>query len=319
MMSISSPVSARHILGARTPSQRVRTYSQKELEEFLRREEKARVGEKDEPLNKEADKKDDSETGAIVPVTFERAFMLTGEFGRTVDNKVHEMFPNIPAIDCVSYNQSKNVVVRSNPFYVVAVNMTLRELFPGIRTANQGELEFIAQNDSKHPLHLKGNYWEDSSLVWRSNENPNEYLAKEISNRFSIKGTFLVENRAYVIPLHTLNLFADSKLPYKLTFDVTDETIKSYFEAPVLMSPNGRYIASGEIDKNGIPIRVYEKDQSGENRKLWTRDSGLSRLYLDWDLSLYSDDGNLALSYDSGRVVCVSSEATAKKYGIGGT
>jgi hypothetical protein len=305
----------RNALG--TQSKRVKTYSQEELEGFLK-EEEARAAEKAKPLNKEANKKDDSETGAIVPVTFERAFMLTGDFGRTVDNKIHEMFPNIPAIDCVSYDTSKKVVVGTTPFYVVAANMVLRELFPGIRTANQGELEFIAQNDSKHPLHLNGNHWEDSSLVWRSNEDPNEYLAKEISNRFGIKGTSLVENRAYVIPLNTLNLFADSKSPHKLTFNVTDETIKSYFEAPVLMSPNGRYIASGEIDKNGIPIRVYEEYQSGENRQLWTRDSGLSRFFLNCILNFYSGDGNLAISNDNGLVVCVSSEATAKKYGLGG-
>ena len=307
----------RHALGD-VPQKISRSYTLQEIEEQMR------IAEMQEEIRKRnASKnppKSDQETNpiitqnAIIPITFERASFLQGRFGKAVNEKVHEMFKDIPAIDNITYNKSKRIVEGSHPIYQTAVNMALRAMFPGIRTATQGELEIIAQNNI---LPLKGNHYSDSSLVWRSNENPNEYLAKLLEEQFKARNITLKENTAYVLPLHSLILAKDANSPHKVSFEITDETISSYFEARILMSEHGSYINSKEM-KDGLPIKVYKKDISEENRKLWTINSGLSMLYLDRYLNVVSYYESLAGTSGGGRVVCVGSEAAAKKYGLGG-
>ena len=80
-----------------------------------------------------------------------------------------------------------------------------------------------------------------------------------------------------------------------------------YFEAPELNNKNNQQKFVRQ-DERGMPIF----DKKG-NRTLYTRDSGLSRLYLDGLLALGSSDGDLANSDDDGRVVVVGGEATSQK------
>ncbi len=64
-----------------------------------------------------------------------------------------------------------------------------------------------------------------------------------------------------------------------------------------------------EVDENGIPIF----DKKG-NRTFWARDDGLSRLCSYDDLDLGSANDSLSSSYDGGRVVLVSGEASAQNF-----
>ncbi|MEK6840907.1 MAG: hypothetical protein AABX79_03060, partial [Nanoarchaeota archaeon] len=59
-------------------------------------------------------------------------------------------------------------------------------------------------------------------------------------------------------------------------------------------------------EKTGLPKKLGQG-----SRNLYVRDSGLSRLDLLDDLDLNSDDWDLDISYDYGRVVVVSGEATS--------
>jgi hypothetical protein len=216
------------------------------------------------------------------------------------------------ALFFVKYNDKEKIVKGSNPFYVAAVNEFLPE---GLRTASQADLEKILKGNL---LPLK-DHWEDSALVLRTRQEPNIYLAEDLFNQFKAKGINLKENSAYVIPLFTLKLREDSKSEHKLAFDISDLTLESYFQAPILNKVSQQKFNNSDIDeKTGLPIKFAV---SGD-RTLYTRNykdytlknSGLSRLYLGRDLSLYSSWDDLANSDEYGRVVVVSSEAGAKNF-----
>ena len=91
-----------------------------------------------------------------------------------------------------------------------------------------------------------------------------------------------------------------------LAFDLTDEFEAIY--AQILNSPTGKF-SSEDINKvKGLP-----KSLTGGNRIFYTRQDGLSRLYLGRYLNLDSDSDDLAYSYGDGRVVLESGEATSQK------
>lgn len=197
---------------------------------------------------------------------------------------------------------SHNVVKGSNPFAVVLANQILRE--EGLRTATQADLEKVLKLDI---LPLRGTY-EDTGLVLRSRDEPNKYLAKNFPTFFPFDFTYstkLVGKRPIIIPLNGLELVNDSNSPHGLTFNLIDGT--EIIRAPVLDGKNNGRLFS-ETGKYGLP----EKLGKG-NRTLYTRDSGLSRLYLTRYLDLLSDDDGLADSSDVGRVVVVRDEATSPK------
>ena len=229
-------------------------------------------------------------------------FFLGEEFGREINTKIQERYGEYNAIKVIVFDDDKKVVTGSNPFYVVAVNEFLQE---GIRTATQADLERILRENK---LPLQGHY-EDSSLVLRTKQEPNSYLATDLFNQFKQRGINLDETTAYVIPLNSLTLRKDEQSPSKLSFTLPENPV--YFQAEILNSPSQNKFESSDIEENtGIPKEV----RAHGSRTLYTRNgpgysfknSGISRLYLDWGLDLYSNDDNLAYSSDSGRVVSVA-------------
>ncbi len=285
----------------------------KQVEEEERRKkleaklEKKRKAEKD----KEDDKPEDVENRKLIIPDFKDAMFLEGDFGRGINEKVQEKYGRYDAISKIQFDEQDNIVKGSTPFYCVAVQEFLPE---NITIATQSNLEKILKGNI---LQLQG-YYEDSSLVWRSNQEPNEYLAKYIYKQFKAKGIELEEGKAYVIPLFTLKLRENSEYPHKLAFDITELTLQTYFEALILNEVSHQKFNSDDIDeKIGLPKRVG----SVGNRTLYTRNlqsytiknSGFCRLYLDGYLDAYSDDENLANSDAYGRVVCVRAEGTTPK------
>ena len=251
------------------------------------------------------------------PFLQEDFFFLDGAFGESIDKRIHEKYASIPAMDSVVYNSQEKKIKGSNPFYVVAVNEVFQERYPNeeIRTATQAELEQIVRNN---PSVLKGTY-EDSSLVWRSSAEPNEYLATKIYNQLKSTGKILEENHAYVLPLYAVSLEKDTNAPQSLAFKARGNSTffpNVYFEAPILMSTSGKYISDADFDfTQGLPTKVFDSTQSIliPNRQLYTLVGGLSRFYLGSYLYVSADDDNLAGSDDGGRVVLVSGAATTQK------
>ena len=237
---------------------------------------------------------------------------LKDKFGKAINEKIQAKYGRSEAINKVVYDEKDKIIKGSTPFYAAAINEVFREFFPGknLRTATQVDLERILKENK---LPLEGQY-EDSSLVLRTKQKPNKYLAKDLFEQFKDKGIELKEDSAYVLPLFTLTLRKDNKSPYKLAFNLTDSTLENYFEAPILLSRDGSYVNPAEMnEKTGLPDKVYKKSISG-NRQLWTRNSGLVGLCLNGNLSIDSSNGDLVDSVAYGRVVVVSAEGTAQSF-----
>ena len=289
-----------HRINAETEKRLKKEELEKKLEEKLKKKAKSSSeGKKEEEI--------------ILPQApdFKEAFFLGDDFGKKINKKIQIKYRGIKAINKVVYDENDKLVKGTTPFYIVAVNEIFKEEFPQFRTATQVDLEKILKSNS---LELKDRY-EDSSLVLRTKDNPNQYLAEDLFKQFKDKGINLKENSAYVLPLHTLKLRKDNNSEHKLSFDITDLTLENYFEAPILMKKDGSYINPSEINENtGLPIRVYENAISG-NRQLWVKDKGLARLYLSSFLDVNSSYGGLADCYSDAQVIVVSGEASEKNSG----
>jgi len=282
---------------------KLRRYAERKNREEA--EEKLRIEREEAEKKKEKtpEIKTEEEERIILPSNFTGAFFLGDEFGKEINRKIQDKYGKSEPIRKIIYNETEKLILGSNPFYVSAVNEFLPE---NTRTAAQADLEKILKNNL---LQLKDKY-EDSSLVWRSNQEPNKYLARNIQEQFKARGVELKESTAYVIPLFSLRLKEDNSSPCKLSFQLTDETLNAYFKAPILMSESSKYINPDNMDENtGLPNKIYNKSFKG-NRQLWARNSGLSGLYLSRDLYLYSNNDYLADSNDDGRVVCMRAAGT---------
>src|SRR3989338_7237392 len=215
-----------------------------------------------------------------------------GNFGKAFleeyQGKAKADYRNASALNVLSY--SNGLVRGSNPFAVVLANQILRQA--GLRVATQGELELAMKIGA---MNFGGTY-EDTGLVLRTEDNPNEYLAKNLMTQ--IKARNKKQKLPVMIPLAGLELRTDSNSPHGMTFSLREDSEIIY--SPVLNKPGN--FKSEDIDqKTGLPIKL-----SGGNRTLYTTNSGLSGLFLVSGLYLVSGSDNLALSFDYGRVVVVS-------------
>jgi hypothetical protein len=236
----------------------------------------------------------------IVPrdIEFPEADFLRGEFGRAVFDeyqaRVKADYDNNSALTVLSYD---DVVKGSNPFAVALVNDIVMQ--EGLRTATPADLERVLKADS---LNLRG-FYEDSALALRSEEDPNEYLAKNLAEQVRARQ---ILKYPVIIPLNRLELVKDSDSDYGLGFRLREDV--EIIHAPVLNQGLGNFSSEDIDEKTGLP-----KKSGNGNRTLYTRESGLSRLFLSRGLGLDSASENLAYSYSDGRVVVVSAEGTSQK------
>jgi hypothetical protein len=225
-----------------------------------------------------------------IPKDIPQIGFLGGEQGKEINDSIKRDYKDFSVMQVGNYSNGK--VTGSNPFYAVGVQSKLPF---GVRVSTQSDLENAMRIGA---LDLSGTY-EDTGLVLRTNGDPNSYLAgnlmKQVKERIGKLGKMPV-----MIPLYGLGVVKDKDSPHGLSFKLKDDAEINY--APILKKPNNSNFNSEDIDiKTGLPTRVGKG-----NRILWTRDSGLSRLYLYRDLNLDSGDINLANSSDNGRVVLVS-------------
>ena len=207
--------------------------------------------------------------------------------GRSKDYNKH--------LDILSYKD--NIVQGSNPFAVVLMNKVLNE--EGLKTASQSDLEKAIKLNA---LSLNGTY-EDTALILRNENNPNSYLAKHLMKQ--VKERNKKAKTPIMITLNQLELVNDTASEYGLAFKLKEDAEIIY--APILNDEVGNFSSEDIDEKTGLPIKLGKG-----NRTLYTRDSGLSRLCLNWDLELYARGDVLADSSSDGRVVVVSGEATEK-------
>ena len=195
----------------------------------------------------------------------------------------------------LSYDAKNKIVRGSNLFATVHADNLLKS--QGVRVATMADLE----KGLAAGFDLRGTY-EDPALVLRSRAAPNEYLATNLANQLDARGTKLGKN-PLVVQLRGLQLVRDADSDYGLSFKLTDES--EIIEASQLIEKNNGKTFK-KLDENSMPIL----DAEG-NRYLYTRKSGLSRLYLIVNLSLGSNSGYLAYSIENGRVAFVRSGEAA--------
>jgi len=214
------------------------------------------------------------------------------EYNQLVQNE----YQNVSVLQKLSF--ADNVVKESNPFMFVLLNKVLQKY--GKWIAKPGDLERALE---KEAINLKGTYG-DSGLVLRSENNPNEYLAKNLASQVKGKG-YTLGSDAVMIPLAGLDLKYDSNSPHDLVFQLTDSSEIIY--APQLSKANHSK-KFNRADEQGRPIF-----EDGGSRTLYSSEDGeLCRLYRDGDLDLSAGVTDLANSNSSGRVI-VCAEGTSPK------
>lgn len=221
---------------------------------------------------------------------------LSGDLGQSVlgeyQGRVQRDYNGNSALDVLSF--SDDVVKGSNPFAFVLLNQIVSE--KGMRIATPADLERALKEGE---IDLKGTYG-DSALVLRSGDNPNEYLAKNLIEQLQRRGSV---QYPLMMPLIGLELKSDTRSPHGLTFVLTNSSEAIY--APQLEHANDCKKFS-EADEKGLPIF-----NDNGTRTLYTRNSGLSRLYRNGDLNLDARDGGLTSSNSDGRVI-LCAEGTSR-------
>lgn len=166
-----------------------------------------------------------------------------------------------------------------------------------------GNLYDFLKISDKSPAYLSETYEEDNAVVLRSLEDSansaNTYLAKTLAKKVGVK--------SFKVPLVVTHLDVkdDERSEYGLVL-VPSLSTKVVVAPSLVGSNNERRFTF--YDANGMPIFNEDTDKTGK-RRVWTRDRGLSGLYLSRNLYLGSNDVNLAVSSGDGRVVELSSEA----------
>jgi hypothetical protein len=206
-----------------------------------------------------------------------------------------EDYGNARVLRVLSYDKDAQLVRGSNPFAVVLVNQMIRD--QGMRTATPADLERVLATEA---LPLRGQY-EDSALALRTEDGANEYLARNVMAQVRARNAKM--KFPAVIPLAGLDLITDGSSPHGIGFKLRDDAQIIY--APIL-NKQGNFEA---VDaETGLPQKI-----GSGNRCHYSRTDGLSWLYLNRYLSLYSNSGNLANSGVDGRVVLIRGEAAGAK------
>ena len=222
------------------------------------------------------------------------------EFVNEFNGRTLSDYDNAGALRVLSY--TNGIVKGSNPFAVVLANQIAEQA--GLRVAKQSDLEKAMNLGA---MNFAGTY-EDTGLVVRSEEDKdrkeNTYLAQNLTNQ--IRARLGKKSKLPVmLPLVGLRLVKDTNSQYGLAFELKENAEIIY--APIL-SKEGSFSSEDINAETGLPNKL-----TGGNRNLYTRSSGLSGLVLGRGFGLYSRYEVLASSYENGRVVFVSGEASAQK------
>jgi len=221
-----------------------------------------------------------------IPKDISQIGFFGGENAKEIDASIKRDYKDFSVMQIGNYSNGK--IRGSNPFYVVGVQSKLPF---GVRVATQSDLETAMRINA---LNLSGTY-EDTGLVLMGVGNPNLYLSINLMNQVK-KRLGKNTKMPVMIPLYGIELVKDKYSPHGLAFKLKDNAEINY--APILKKPNSNFNYEDINIKTGLPTKLRKG-----NRILWTRDSGLSRLLLNENLNIVSNDGDLANSISSGILV----------------
>jgi len=220
-----------------------------------------------------------------IPKNIPQIGFLGGEQGKEINDSIRKDYKDFGVLKVGNYFEE--VIEGSNPFYVVAVQDRLSS---GINVASQADLENAMRINV---MDFRGTY-EDTGLVLRTGGEPNGYLARNLMKQVKERG---LKRMPIMIPLRDLTLKIDQDSPYGLSFLLRDNPELIY--ASILGKKDGFFVSTNE--ETGLPKKLGAGD-----RRLWTRQGGLSGLCLNRNLNLISNNDSLGYSDDVGRVVLVS-------------
>jgi hypothetical protein len=256
-------------------------------------------------------------SGNPIAVVTMHADYLGGEFGKAVDAEVQRKYGKHQIINQIKFGVTytasgqgpkNNEVNSTNPFYVVAVNMIIRN--EGLRTARPSDMEIIFKNmgDKLTPW-----YYMDAALLLKDNGDPNSYLAQNLINQINKanikkrgkRGTKGLGNiLPLMIPLSELNLLEDSNSPHGLSFQFKKEAI--VYHASLFNKIYDARFSPGDIDDvSGLPMKF---DKDGTRSLKVTEAKGLKRLcYTDFPRVSSSLYGNLefGVEYPLSKVIVI--------------
>ncbi len=262
----------------------------KVLRDYLEKKKQEAEALAKEKQNSDNNKPETPETPQPITLPNAEYSFITGQLANEIHTQLQKDYKDFPVI--LQTNIENDVLTGSNPYIVIAINKILRNSFPEFRTATQADLEALIQKQGFENTQLR-NHYEDTGLVLKTKDNPNEYLAKHLAKQLKqINYDKFSNSNPLVIWLNQLELEKNPDSPSGLNFKLTPETLPFY--APVLSSKCN----FSTTDANGIPI----KNEKG-NRTSWTADAGIHRLYLSRNLLAYSLDEYLEYSNGVGRVV----------------
>ena len=219
----------------------------------------------------------------------------TKELYKTFNDDIKANYADNKNMKVLKYNNENKEIIGSNIFVVSRLSELLE--LSNIRTA-------IPSDDRYGDISrlVKDKFYTDfNALVLRTagdSYSKNDKIAKDLAGKIENK------QRKLKLPLMIVNPLVryskDSENAYGLVFNISKNT--QIIEDERL---DGKKYQSemkfNEVDDLGLPFF----DENGA-RTWYSREDGLCRLGLNWGLDLLSNDVDLALSNDLGRVVVVS-------------
>ena len=197
----------------------------------------------------------------------------------------------------MGYDEATQTFYGSTPFVAGRIDTQVRPL--GLRVATLRDL-----SRPEVMRLIKNNHYSDTpALVLRSTDDThskNSTLIKQIAEeaeKRNVKLPVMVTGFDVAKSPEDKNGYGIILVPRDDFAVVNDERLDSKYHGK----------SFSDVDELGLP----NFDENG-SRTWYARNKGLSRLYLNRVLDLYSDGGSLANSSDSGRVVLVRAEGTAK-------
>jgi len=221
--------------------------------------------------------------------------------GEDSQNLYESLGDYITKLEGISYDSETKTIIGSTPFLAAGVDSLVRPL--GIRVANLRELsrpEVMNMIKGKHysdiPFlvlrSMKDSYERNQPLIQR--------LAEEVEQA---NGTLKLP---VMISGFDVKPWPEDKKGYGIDI-LRREDFKAIHDERLEGKYNRKTFS--KVDELGLPLF----DRKGQ-RTLYTRDQGLSRLYLNYVLDLGSYVEDLANSNSIGRVVLVSAEGANEDF-----